>query len=198
MDTKTISWIEANLDTPSLQDIQTGELVISALLHSLLSIKSIKYSVLQEELKSNFDQVTVEIVQCPNLTAAPFHLKAPGLGGSTRILEIGGPPYLLPNVDRTRVYDLNQICRRAYEVDNPEGEFSAIGAGAGPWPLTKTNCEGVYNMRGCANKVSNGGRLVRIDNAEESPIVEVVPDNETRLPLLGNIFLSEGKPGQVR
>lgn len=154
---------------------------------------------MQDELKSTFAQVTVEIVSCPNLTAAPFHLKAAGLGGSPRILEIGGPPYLLPNVDRSRVYDLNQICRRAYDVDNPEGDYSAIGAGAGPWPLTKTNCEGVYNMMGKGkNSVSNGGRLVRIDNAEESPLVEVVPDNETRLPLLGNIFLSEGKPGQVR
>lgn len=46
--------------------------------------------------------------------------------------------------------------------------------------------------------VTNGGRLVRIDNAEETPVVDTVPDHETRLPLLGNIFLSEGKPGKVR
>lgn len=84
-------------------------------------------------------------------------------------------------------------------MDNPEGEFSAIGAGAGPWPHVGSNCEGVYNMLGSMknNSVQNGGRLIRINNAEEQPIVEIVPDTETRLPLLGNIFLSEGKPGQV-
>lgn len=155
-------------------------------------------SVLQTELKATFDQVTVEVVPCPDLTAAPFHLTAPGLNGNPRILEIGGPPYLLPTVDRQRVYDLNAICRRAYQLDNPNGEYMAIGAGAGPWPHAKTNCEGVYNMRGGGdNSVTNGGRLVRIDNAEEQPIVERVPDTETRLPLLGNIYLSEGRPGPV-
>lgn len=142
--------------------------------------------------------MTVEIVDCPNLTEAPFHLKAPGLDGNPCILEIGGPPYLLPTVDRDRIYDLKEICRRAYQVTNPMGEFSAIGAGDGPWPYAKTNCEGVYNMVGDKNDlISNGGRLIRIDNVEETPIVETVPDNETRLPLLGNIYLSEGKPGNV-
>lgn len=155
-------------------------------------------SVLQEELKRNFQEVAVEIVSCPNLTAAPYHLKTVGLCGNPRILEIGGPPYLLPNVDRERVYDLHAICKRVYQIDNPNGDYSAIGAGAGPWPHAHTNCEGIYNLHGGKGDcISNGGRLVRIDNAEETPIVEQVPDTETRLPLLGNIYLSEGKPGKV-
>lgn len=48
------------------------------------------------------------------------------------------------------------------------------------------------------SSVQNGGRLVRIDNEKEEPIVEKVPDTESRLPLLGNIFLSEGQSGKVR
>lgn len=144
--------------------------------------------------------MSVEVVECPDLTAAPFHLKAPGLCGHTRIMDLGGPPFLLPLVDRSRVYDLDAICRRAYEVDNPGGQYSAIGAGAGPWPHAKSNCEGIYNMMGGVkiSSVQNGGRLVRIDNEKEEPIVEKVPDTESRLPLLGNIFLSEGQSGKVR
>lgn len=196
LDVNNLPWIEANLDILPLEDIQKGTYLTYTT--SVTAINYIPSAVLQTELKLNFAEVIVELVDCPNLTEAPFHLKSPGLGGLPRILEIGGPPYLLPTVDREKVYDLNEICRRVYQLDNPNGTYSAIGAGAGPWPYAKSNCEGIYNLKGNKdNSVSNGGRLVRVDNAEETPIVQLVPDSETRLPLLGNIFLSEGKPGQV-
>lgn len=118
-----------------------------------------------------------------------------GLSGSATILEIGGPPFLLPLVQRDKLYDLKAICQRAYSNGGPEN-FLAIGAGAGPHPLVNTNCEGIYNLSGSGASVTNGSRLARIEqSAEERCVLERIPDTETRLALLGNIFLSEGKAG---
>jgi hypothetical protein len=34
--------------------------------------------------------VEVSVVKCPDLTQAPFHLAAAGLGGDTAIADVGG------------------------------------------------------------------------------------------------------------
>lgn len=47
-----------------------------------------------------------------------------------------GPPYLIPTVQRDKVYNLKDI---AAEVELPGASF--IGAGAGSSRLTGTNCE---------------------------------------------------------
>lgn len=95
-------------------------------------------SVLSIGLKENFGEVSVSEVDCPDLTAAPYHLAGQGLSGSPTIVEIGGPPYLLPTVDRTKLYDLVAIGRKIL----PDArEFIAVGAGAGPHPHINSNCE---------------------------------------------------------
>jgi hypothetical protein len=52
------------------------------------------------------------------------------------LVEIGGPPYLLPLVQRERLYDMADIGRFV----DVEPTF-LIGAGAGPWPYAGVNCE---------------------------------------------------------
>lgn len=80
-------------------------------------------------MKSNFAEVIVEIVDCPNLSEAPFYLAAAGLGGDQTIVEFGGPPFLLPLVDRSKVYDLVPLLRN---IDGFQSkEFFCSGAGAG-------------------------------------------------------------------
>lgn len=94
--------------------------------------------VLSVGLKGNFGEVSVNEVDCPDLTAAPYHLAGHGLSGSPTIVEIGGPPYLLPTVDRAKLYDLVAVGRKI--LPNAT-EFIAIGAGAGPHPYINSNCE---------------------------------------------------------
>lgn len=63
-----------------------------------------------------------------------------GLGGKTRLIDIGGPPFLLPTVKREKLYTfdkLNEVC------GGVEPAFF-IGAGAGPFPHAGTNCEVIY------------------------------------------------------
>lgn len=80
-------------------------------------------------MNSNFSEVKVEIVDCPDLTQAPFHLASSGLGGNATIVEFGGPPFLLPNVDRSKVYDLVPLLKN---IDGYQGnELFTMGAGAG-------------------------------------------------------------------
>lgn len=61
-----------------------------------------------------------------------------GLNGSATLCEIGGPPYLLPLVDRTKLYDLREISQKLIKST---GEIFAIGAGAGYHPFLNENCE---------------------------------------------------------
>lgn len=83
-------------------------------------------------------------VECPDLTAAPYHLAANGLSGSQTIIEIGGPPFLLPLVDRTKIYDLVGISQKILPNAN---SLYICGAGAGPHPLINSNCEVCISVR---------------------------------------------------
>lgn len=52
------------------------------------------------------------------------------------MLDIGGVPYLLPLVNREKIYNLADMCK----VLEVEPGF-LLGAGAGPWPYLGVNCE---------------------------------------------------------
>lgn len=56
--------------------------------------------------------------------------------GSPRLIEVGGPPYLVPLVQRDKVYDLRDIAKLA-----DMNLATIIGAGAGPYPYAGVNCE---------------------------------------------------------
>ena len=156
------------------------------------SLNEIK-DVLQEGLAKNFDDAQVEIVDCPDLTAEPFTLAAPGLNGNTTLLEIGGPSYLLPSVQRNKLYDVKQLLNHLeYSKDS-----LVIGAGAGPWPYLNSNCELIMNMKVSPSGVENETRIASVDTKSGDCVLQNLPNKETRLALLANLFVSEGKPGQV-
>ncbi|KAJ6633590.1 Ester hydrolase C11orf54 like [Pseudolycoriella hygida] len=150
---------------------------------------------LLDGLKSNFSEVNVDVVECPDLREAPYHLACEGLNGSAALCEVGGPPYLLPTVDREKIYDLREISRK---ILNSSDEIFSIGAGAGYFPYLNSNCEGIYNMKIDKNNSTSGSSsyFVSKKSSKECNVV-TVPCDETRFALLANIFLSEGKPGKV-
>lgn len=122
-----------------------------------------------------------------------------GLGGDQTIVEFGGPPYLLPLVDRSKVYDLVSLIKNieGYETK----KFFTCGAGAGPWPMFDQNCEGIINLSVDSDgSLTNETHVARVlpsaDNSKPTELVKV-PSKETRSALLGNLFLSEGNPGKV-
>lgn len=148
--------------------------------------------MIENGLKLNFAEVTVSIIDCPDLSQAPYHLASRGLGGDETIVEFGGPPYLLPLVQRDKVYDLHTLVKniRGYETK----EFFVCGAGAGPWPLINQNCEGIINLKANANgPINNFTNYVNVNQNGTEYFLHQVEHTETRTALLGNLFLSEGK-----
>lgn len=146
--------------------------------------------VLNNGLKQHFQEVQVEVVDCPNLTQLPFTLANGGLNGNTHLMDVGGPPYLLPLVQLDKVYNLCDIP----ELMKMKSAF-IIGAGAGSHPYTKTNCECIININIENDVVDQQTRIVKLKDGK--PVQEQLPTTETRFALLGNLFVCEGKPGKV-
>jgi len=149
--------------------------------------------VLEDGLKKNFQEARVSVVSCPDLTQPPWSLASPGLSGNTRVLDIGGVPYLMPSVTRDKLYDMK---------DYPEmtGTKSGlvIGAGAGPWPFLNRNAEMMPNLFVKEDKsLVQETRITRTHDEDGSFSTIKLPDTETRNALLGNLFISDGSPGDV-
>ncbi|KAK9497034.1 hypothetical protein O3M35_012824 [Rhynocoris fuscipes] len=146
---------------------------------------------LQSGLKNYFETVEVDVVNCPDLTKEPFNLAYPGLGGNNAILDIGGPPYLLPLYDENKIYHMNDIAR----ITNLKPCF-IIGAGAGPWPYVGKNCEMM------ANVVINGSivqrtYIAKVHDKTEQVDLSTLPDSELRFALLANLYACQGSPSKV-
>ncbi|XP_065155796.1 ester hydrolase C11orf54 homolog isoform X1 [Atheta coriaria] len=150
--------------------------------------------VLTDGLRSHFEHVDVAVVDCPDLTKEPFTLASPGLGGKSKLVEVGGPAYLLPLVNRTKLYDITDVAKAAQI--NPA---FIIGAGAGPFDHEKTNCEGIYNLNVQDGKITvQDSKLSRVNASDPpNPIQKTIPIDATNFGLLGNLHVSEGKPGKV-
>lgn len=190
-DPKSIEYLEKKTNKPTLEELKTGE-TLKTFFYNF--INEILFSVLEDSLKKNFDIVSVEIVDSPDLTLEPYFLASPYIGGDTTIIEYGNDDYLLPLVDKSKVYDLVPIIRQIESYKTKD--FAVVGAGAGPFEFINQNCEGIFNMKVFANgTIINENHIVRTKGAGIE--VTKVPNNETRAALLGNIFLSEGKSGKV-
>lgn len=150
-------------------------------------------NLFSEALAKNFAEFSVDIVDSPDLKEPPFTLAASGLGGKATILEVGGPAYLIPTVQRNKVYDIKNLAPRLGHGD----KSFVIGAGAGPWPYLNSNCEMMMNVVLNTPKSSKSTRISSVDKSNGKCVLEILPENETRFALLANLFLSEGKPGKV-
>ncbi|KAG1659993.1 Ester hydrolase C11orf54 [Nymphon striatum] len=150
-------------------------------------------SVLHKGLSENFKDVVVEVVDCPDLSKEPFHLAAEGLCGSTRLVDIGGPPYLVPSPKRDKVYNLPEISKL---IELP-GAFM-LGAGAGPCHYVGTNCEMMPNIKvgTNANEEVNNSYIAKVDEQNNSYILKKL-DGCKDMCLLANLFACEGKRDKV-
>ena len=149
--------------------------------------------VLEKGLRKNFSEVNVTVVECPDLRDEPWGLASEGLGGSTRILDIGGVPYLMPSVKREKLYDM-----RDYPKLTGMTSGLVIGAGAAPWPFLGRNAEMMPNLMVQEDKtVLQKTHITRTFDEDNSYTTIKLPPTETRNSVLGNLFISEGTPGKV-
>ncbi|KAL8591951.1 hypothetical protein ACOMHN_020429 [Nucella lapillus] len=150
--------------------------------------------VLQSGLQQTFSSVAVSVVDCPDLTQKPFSLSAKGICGKPRLADVGGPPNLVPLVNREKLYHMGDV---ATLVELP-GAFM-VGAGAGPFGVVGANSELI-----CSVHVSEDGRsavschshVSKIDPKDGSCILDSLKET-LNFNLMGNFLCCQGLPGKV-
>ncbi|CAO1302711.1 unnamed protein product [Diamesa tonsa] len=136
----------------------------------------------------------VEVVDSMKLTEDPFNLASIGINGDPTIIEYGENSYFYPHYNKCKIYDLVPMVRNIKGFE--EKEFLTFGGGAGDFTIFNQTCEGSFNMKVYSNDtVSNEGYLARTTNSAMDLVK--LNSNETRGTAFGNLFVSEGKPGNI-
>lgn len=153
-------------------------------------------TVLQTGLQTNFAEVQVSVVDCPDLTKEPFQFPVKGLCGNPRITDVGGVPYLVPLVQKDKEYDMNVISK---ELELP-GAFilgagavasRIVGMNAELMPLVLTEAEG--------RPAVNSSYFSSVNPADGQCLQEKYSErfSDSNFGLLANLYACEGKPGKV-
>uniref|UniRef100_A0A7S4GQE8 DUF1907 domain-containing protein n=1 Tax=Oxyrrhis marina TaxID=2969 RepID=A0A7S4GQE8_OXYMA len=142
--------------------------------------------VLAEGLGSNYEDVDVSVVPCPNLREAPFGLVSQGLSGGTCVIDVGGVDNLFPKVNLTKEYCLREV---AQQIGISEPHF--LGAGSCGYSCTGRNSELVVN----AGLNENRSKCIVMDDDHVECCVRDY--HEHRVSALANVFCSAGEAGQV-
>ncbi|KAM6448427.1 ester hydrolase C11orf54 homolog isoform 1-T3 [Liasis olivaceus] len=152
--------------------------------------------VLQNGLKENFADVQVSVVDCPDLTQEPFRFPVKGICGKPRIADVGGVPYLLPLVQKDKVYDLNTVAK---EIQLPGAFF--LGAGAVSSRVVGGNAEFILVVQAEKEKKAaiNGSYIAKINPEDDGCLLQKYSSlyNDCEFGLLANLYASEGLPGEV-
>ena len=156
---------------------------------------------IQTGLSNNFEYAEVRVIQCPDLTQKPFNIADKGIGGGKqRIMSIGGVPYLTPLAQKDKLYDmrhypcLTDMCLK--ETD----KALIIGAGAAPWTYLGRNAEMMPNLTidySCNVAVQKTTICRTMDENAEPYKLVALPKEESKMAILGELFLSKGKPSPV-
>lgn len=149
---------------------------------------------LRTPLKANYEQATVEVVQCPDLRQAPFHLATQGISGDEKIADVGGQPNLFPRPRLDCHWSLTDI---ASAMDMSAEKGGLLGAGAGPFLVLGQNSELAPNLswQGGFDNVENQTRVAQI--VRGTGVVDVSRCNSVDCGLMVNLFGSSGEPGPV-
>jgi len=159
--------------------------------------------VLQRNLKDSFNDVAVEVTQCPDFSVAPFNLAAEGFGeGLTSLLDVGGPPFLIPTVDRSKIYDFASLVPKVAGCESYPGGWYINGASAGPWPSIGTNSEMIVSLKVASDKKVENNKskifVTWIDSEGKKEFgMKPLEPSESRFAVLGNIMVSPGIRGKV-
>jgi len=147
-------------------------------------------TVLEESLTTNFTDVKVSVVDCPDLSSQPFHLSAKGLCGNPRVVDIGGVAYLTPTPDLSKIYDLSRV---PDWTDSKSTDTFVLGAAGGDngGQISETMPNIFIDSSG---RVQNGSKFCTV---EENNNYKLRSSTNTFCRQLGNIYVCDGKPGKV-
>ncbi|KJH50333.1 hypothetical protein DICVIV_03527 [Dictyocaulus viviparus] len=144
--------------------------------------------IVETALKTNFKNVSVEVVSCPDLSIEPFSMTSTGFGRKLVIAEVGGIGNLFPIIHKEKEFDLQEIC------DSCQAASSFVfGPGAGPWKLVGKNCEMIADANFSISKVAT--KIVSISSSDP-PSYTLSILNSPKFSLMANLALSEPGTGE--
>ncbi|XP_018047317.1 PREDICTED: ester hydrolase C11orf54 homolog [Atta colombica] len=158
-------------------------------------------TVLQNELSTDFEEVTVEWVDCPDLTQEPFNLATPGLCGDTALLDLGGISNLFPFPLKDKIYFQNILQK---VLDRTQSDNLIIGGGL----CTKQSNELLVEliMNASFSPAANGTMTVKnkssfasieITQKKKYFVLKSLTDTNPYCNIYGNFFVSKGLREQV-
>ncbi|XP_033219041.1 ester hydrolase C11orf54 homolog [Belonocnema kinseyi] len=150
-------------------------------------------TVFRTELLKNFAEVTVEIVESPDLTQSPYNLAATGLGGNPILLDVGGTALYDPQIEKQKLFDLKNIVQN---LNRTLGSY-VMGAAGGPWIFLKKDCDVAVNIVLNKPQSTRSSYIISLDKTVGKIICQVLPFHETRFAVQGSLFLSDGRRGEV-
>lgn len=154
-------------------------------------------SCIASGLSSNYSQATCTVECPPDLTLPPYYLAAPGMTGSTRVVDVGGPPYLLPSPDGSKKFDLLALSR---QTDMSDSTGFIFGAGAGPMDILGA-AEWIPNFAyGTAAGTQESGLMAirnrtRYAKVNASNNLYCCPMQHSSFSLMSNLFCCDGIQG---
>ncbi|XP_073521247.1 ester hydrolase C11orf54 homolog isoform X1 [Phyllobates terribilis] len=152
--------------------------------------------VLECGLKRNYAEVHVKVVDCPDLTLEPFGFPVKGLCGKSRIVDVGGVPYLVPTARLDKIYNLNTVAKK---IDLPGAYL--LGAGASSHKSVGMNAEMIFSIKAesATSSAVNGNYMASVNPTDNGCLLEKYKEkySDHDFGLLSNLYASEGKPGKV-
>ena len=141
---------------------------------------------LEKGLKDNYQESTVEIVNCPNLRE--WGCPSEGISGNERIIDVGGEPYMHDKQLIGTEFDYAEISKKI----GSEKSY-ALGAGSGAMSCLDGHCgELVINE----NLITNESRSI-IAQVNKNKECVTKKYTEKKHGGLSNIYFSDGKIGKV-
>ncbi|XP_025270528.1 ester hydrolase C11orf54 homolog [Camponotus floridanus] len=157
-----------------------------------LSLEHIK-NVLYVGLHQLFDEFEIKVASCPCLTRPPYNLAAVGLSGNPSILITGNVKNLMPVPIKNSTNNIRRLLlQRCYN-------FFVIGAGYAAKESMPANGHFIINATiSPPENVINNSRIGYEEANTGERILKIINDpNEMKCSMLGNFYLSEGRPGNV-
>ena len=143
-------------------------------------------TALQKGLISNYNDVSVSVVDCPNLKE--WDCPAEGISGNQKIIDVGGEPYMHDKKFIGTEFDFEEIGQRI----GSEKSY-ALGAGSGAMSCLNGHCgELIINE----NLITNESRSI-IAQVGSDKISKSSKYTARKHGGLGNIYYSDGKLGKV-
>jgi len=142
-------------------------------------------------LQEVFQEVSVKVVDCPNLMLAPFNLAAPGLGSNIHLVDIGGPDNFKNPSLNFKKFDFTKV---ATTIGRPYAFFA--GSAGADSDFVGSNAELIVNLN-LDTKLNKNKYAKVVTNDAGNPSCLLLDQNNTAFGLLGNVMASDGKQGKV-